>query len=212
MERSISAGFGGVGAGVRQAKAEQIKDVRLQACTWENFLRAIFGEVGLTWELVGLDGDYRCLAPGQQYKSCFLVAYGKPGAMRLTAKLWFEPPKLRSTNFPMSSSKRLSCWPSLPKDAGQPNSSSYRLSVLLKLSACISQGILLLPTGWEEKEGTAAPSHPLRLLASPPGAWARSSREPWAAVAPLLLFFLSSFSSSQGAFLHLSDAAACQLG
>lgn len=65
MERFISAGFGGVGAGVRQAEAEQIKDVHLQAFTWDNFLRAVSGEVGLTWELVGLDGDYRCLAPGQ---------------------------------------------------------------------------------------------------------------------------------------------------
>lgn len=70
-DRGSSAGFGGV----RQAKAEQIKDVHSWEFAWANFLSAVSGEVGLTWELVGLDGDSRCLAPGRSYRSCFLIAY-----------------------------------------------------------------------------------------------------------------------------------------
>lgn len=40
------------------------------------------------------------MAPGQPYKSCFLVAYGKLDAMRLTAKLWLEPPEPKEHEFP----------------------------------------------------------------------------------------------------------------
>lgn len=150
--------------------------------------------MGLTWESAGLGGDYCCLARGQADKSCFLVAFRKPSMTCLTAELWLEPPKPRSTNVPISHSK---CRPSLPEGAGQPNSSSNSLSVLLRLSACISMGILLLPNSWEEEESAAthltAPLQPLHLLKSPPSTWGgtlgRHRSSP--ALPSLLLFLLS---------------------
>lgn len=53
MGRFIPAGFGGVGAGVRQAKAEQIKDVHLWAFAWANFFLSSFwrsgADMGVSW-------------------------------------------------------------------------------------------------------------------------------------------------------------------
>lgn len=108
----------------------------------------------------------------------------------LTSELWLELPKLSSMNFPISYSK---CQPSLPKGAGQHNSSSNSLSVLLKLSACLSMGFLLLPNSSEEEESIAthlpAPLQPLHIPKSPPSTLGRHCCSP--AVPSLLLFLLS---------------------